>query len=213
MSKSERNSNPELRRTKFQQWVRCVRTVPRKRGKSVLAGIFHALHEGRAPCISRQVSRSLVAQISNLSISAEIVAGRANFSERGVSGLPLPSTGRGNEGEGWCGGASQTWATTHHVPTAHPGPLPVEGRGRTVRRRLPFLLLRLCRAVLYFGSLSEWSCAPAGWKPAILQVGNLRYNRSVPRECETFVSGYVATFGFRLSDFFRPSHFGFRISI
>ena len=57
------------------------------------------------------------------------------------SGFPLPSTGRGIEGEGWsrrktveetCTSTIQTpWA----IPTPHPGPLPGEGRGsRTARR-------------------------------------------------------------------------------
>src|SRR5947208_2403813 len=34
----------------------------------------------------------------SLLLSAKVCAGRANFSERGSPGLPLSSTGRGNEG-------------------------------------------------------------------------------------------------------------------
>src|SRR5437773_8439059 len=79
----------------------------------------------------------------------KVCAGRANFSERGSPGLPLPSTGRGNEGEGWSGRSPPSCAMTDYVPTPHPGPLPVEGRGRIVRRSLPFVWLRLRRALMY----------------------------------------------------------------
>jgi prepilin-type N-terminal cleavage/methylation domain-containing protein/prepilin-type processing-associated H-X9-DG protein len=54
-------------------------------------------------------------------------------SECALSDLPLPSTGRGNEGEGWlCLRLSK--GTPADVPTPHPCPLPVEGRGRSACR-------------------------------------------------------------------------------
>jgi ABC-type multidrug transport system ATPase subunit len=43
--------------------------------------------------------------------------------------LPLPSTGRGNEGEGWFGPAHYSAPKTLDAITPHPNPLPVEGRG------------------------------------------------------------------------------------
>jgi hypothetical protein len=60
---------------------------------------------------------------------------------RAVSGLPLPSTGRGNEGEGWCCPLRLIGFRALGVPTPHPGPLPVEGRGRRELRRWLYLLV------------------------------------------------------------------------
>jgi UDP-N-acetylmuramate--alanine ligase len=48
--------------------------------------------------------------------------------------LPLPSTGRGNEGEGWDDREVQNKAGALGGATPHPGPLPVEGRGGTQSR-------------------------------------------------------------------------------
>ena len=62
--------------------------------------------------------------------------------------FPLPSTGRGIEGEGWCNGTAKSKAATQHFTTPHPGPLPIEGRGRTVHRLLPFFRLRMCGDVV-----------------------------------------------------------------
>src|SRR5215204_944152 len=55
------------------------------------------------------------------------------FKIGGEAGFPLPSTGRGIEGEGWADQAA--FPITKHlgIPTPHPGPLPVEGRGRWQR--------------------------------------------------------------------------------
>src|ERR1041384_5969811 len=55
-----------------------------------------------------------------------------------LPGLPLPSMGRGNEGDGWSGRSPPSCAIVDDVPT----PLPVEGRGRIVRRSPPFVWLR-----------------------------------------------------------------------
>src|SRR5438034_4620551 len=92
-------------------------------------------------------------------LSAKVCAGRANFSERGSPGLPLPSTGRGNEGEGWSGRSPPSCDRIDYVPTPHPGSLPVEGRGSIVRRSFPFVCLRLRRAVysVVFGFSSRTS--------------------------------------------------------
>jgi hypothetical protein len=50
--------------------------------------------------------------------------------KRRDANFPLPSTGRGIEGEGWLGLRSSTMPTRYHIPTPHP----VEGRGRKSRR-------------------------------------------------------------------------------
>ncbi len=47
------------------------------------------------------------------------------------SGFPLPSTGRGIEGEGWSVIARHSVSKLLDHPAPHPCPLPVEGRGRT----------------------------------------------------------------------------------
>src|SRR5882724_2394095 len=44
---------------------------------------------------------------------------------------PPPSRGRGKGGEGWSGLAPRSKTESNDVLTPHPGPLPVEGRGRT----------------------------------------------------------------------------------
>ena len=69
--------------------------------------------------------------------------GRSNISKPGTPGLPLPSTGRGNEGEGWCDQVLQSGVSKYAASTPHPGPLPVEGRGRTGCRLSPFNWLRI----------------------------------------------------------------------
>ncbi len=64
------------------------------------------------------------------------------FPERRGSDLPLPSTGRGNEGEGWNRQARLGRSEASGVPTPHPGPLPVEGRGRKTSASGPLLEVR-----------------------------------------------------------------------
>jgi Cu/Ag efflux pump CusA len=53
--------------------------------------------------------------------------------ERSQSDLPLPSTGRGNEGEGEERGVRSNMADATGAATPHPSPLPVEARGSGMR--------------------------------------------------------------------------------
>src|SRR5438552_1112411 len=138
-----------------------------------LTGKAHSIRQGRKPPTEGLRLPGFVAQVSNLSVSVRIRAGGANFSDRDPAGLPLPSTGRGNEGEGWYSGVTWRRQNASDIPTPHPGPLPVEGRGRTHCDRA-CVWLRLCRA-LRVGRRSYTSRRPLGWKPALQQVGNPRY--------------------------------------
>src|SRR5206468_5144392 len=111
-------------------------------------------------------------------LSVKVCAGRANFSERGSPVLPLPSTGRGNEGEGWSGRSPPSCAMIDDVPTPHPGPLPVEGSGSIVGRSLPFVWLRLRRPVYFVVALLKLSGRVR--EPDSGQSGSLRWPKRSP---------------------------------
>jgi outer membrane protein assembly factor BamB len=68
--------------------------------------------------------------------------------------LPLPSTGRGIEGEGWCHPERQQGPKLSCIPTPHPGPLPVEGRGRQ--------LASLC-SIGFMALFVTWNLSAANW--------------------------------------------------
>ena len=53
--------------------------------------------------MTKEVQMMKLELVLTVLLSVKVFAGRANFSERGSPGVPLPSTGRGNEGEGWSG--------------------------------------------------------------------------------------------------------------
>src|SRR5215207_8091784 len=57
------------------------------------------------------------------------------FKNGGEAGFPLPSTGRGIEGEGWADQAASPYHKHLGIPTPHPGPLPVEGEREMAARR------------------------------------------------------------------------------
>src|SRR5437899_23181 len=91
----------------------------------------------------------VVEQISNLSVSGEIVASRANFPAPEPAGLPLPSTGRGNEGEGWCDRSSPGFRSAATFPPLTPSLSPLRGEGASNAAARHSVWLRLRRAVLH----------------------------------------------------------------
>ena len=97
-----------------------------------LAALIHCLagiekcHFTPELCDGPHFRRNIHTADSNLSVSGEIVASRANFPALEPAGLPLPSTGRGNEGEGWCDEVAPVFGALRPF---HPSPRPVEGRG------------------------------------------------------------------------------------
>ena len=57
---------------------------------------------------------------------------RTSWPQKGmISVFRLPSAGRGIEGEVWACFVCNAFRREFDVITPHPGPLPVEGRGRT----------------------------------------------------------------------------------
>ena len=85
-------------------------------------------------------------------VKSHMDTARLHYSAEDDSDLPLPSTGRGNEGEGWCSRALSSRLMTCHALTPHPGPLPVEGRGRRTRHSVVLLIFALL--------LCQFGCKP-----------------------------------------------------
>src|SRR5829696_10253060 len=86
------------------------------------------------------------------------------FKSGGEAGFPLPSTGRGIEGEGWADQAAFPITSTWAFPTPHPGPLPVEERGRwqrvaVLRRCFKFHHGGTSKMCLQKGVVAEADCS------------------------------------------------------
>ena len=97
-------------------------------------------------------------------VKSHMDTARLHYSAEDDSDLPLPSTGRGNEGEGWCSRARTARPTRCVVLTPHPGPLPVEGRGRKVARPVVLVMFALLFLQLGCERKSSESSVPPGSK-------------------------------------------------